>query len=520
MMLWDLAVPLLYLSLVAGIGWRVSRSTHSDDDLFLAGRSLGWSVVGLSLFASNISSTTLIGLAGAAYNRGIAVAAYEWMAALALVFAAIVLLPLYLRNRIQTLPDYIEQRFDRRARRYVSGIMIFLSIVVDTAGSLYAGALVLQVFVPQLPLWPTLIGLGVFAGLYTSAGGLKAVMLTDAIQAVILLAGSVAITVVCFHAFDWSWLAVLEATPPDHLRMIRAASDDDLPWPGLLLGLPVMGLYYWTTNQYISQRFLAARNLSEARRGALFAAALKLLPLFIMVLPGAMAVSLFPDLERGDEVFPTLVKELLPVGLRGLVLAGLIAAIMSTIDSALNAASALTLYDLVGLEERQLSQRTRLRIARGTTLGFMLVAIGWAPVIRQFPGLFAYLQQVFAYAVPPVAVVFIGGALWSRAHHKAAWVTLLGGHLLGLTLFAWSQTGHWPLHFTIDAGLLTIASSILLAVSSWFYQQRSPAPAPKRSVLFRWEDAAANPSLPWYRDYRAGTVVVVSLVALIVWGFW
>lgn len=514
----DLALPLLYLLGVAVIGWRSGRATRSTDDLFLAGRRLGWGVVGLSLFASNVSSTTLIGLAGAAYDHGIAVASYEWMAALALIFAAIVLLPVYLRNRIRTLPEYIEQRFDPAARRYVSGVMIVLSIVIDTAGSLYAGTLVLQVFIPELPLWPTLISLGVFAGIYTSVGGLRAVMITDALQAIILLVGSVAITWAAFAAFDFSWSNIVAATPSDHLQMIRPQDDPHLPWTGLLIGLPIMGLYYWTTNQYISQRFLAARDLQTARRGALLAAGLKLLPLFIMVLPGALAVSMYPDLARGDEVYPTLVRELLPAGLRGLVLAGLLAAIMSTIDSTLNAASALTLYDFFGIDKGQYSAARQLRIGRLTTLGFMLFAIAWAPMIQRFPGLFQYLQQMFAYTVPPVLVVFLAGVLWRGAHRRAALGTLIGGHAIGLSLFLANQFGPWPLHFTEDAGILAVISAVLMIALSLRARQRdprdAPLPAPQASLLFSPADAASAPGIRWTRDYRAAAVVLVVLAAV------
>ncbi len=517
-MLFDLAIPIAYLLIVALIGWRTGRSTHDADSLFLAGRSMGWGLVGLSLFASNVSSTTLIGLSGAAYSSGIAVASYEWMAALALIFAAVVLIPVYLRNRLHTLPEYMEQRFDGRSRRYVSGVMIFLSIIIDTAGSLYAGTLVLQVFVPELPLWPTLIGLGLFAGIYTAAGGLRAVIITDAVQAIILLAGSVAISCVAFSSFDWSWEAVRAAVPADHLHMIRPADDAELPWRGLLLGLPIMGLYYWTTNQYISQRFLAARDIGQARKGALLAAGLKLLPLFIMVLPGAMAVALFPDLQRGDEVYPMLVKELLPAGLRGLVLAGLLAAIMSTIDSTLNAASALTLYDFFRLDKRAMDRRRQLRIGRLTTLGFMLLAIAWAPVIRNFPGLFNYLQQVFAYSVPPVLIVFLAGVLWPGAHPRAAFGTLALGHTAGLVLFVASQTGVWPLHFTVDAGLLAAFSALVMVLLS-HRLKRTVLFTVETELLFRSADAASHEGAVWWRDYRMVALSLVLATALIVFAF-
>lgn len=511
---WDLLVPILYLAVVAWIGLRVGRGTHDAESLFLAGRGLGFGVIGTSLFASNVSSTTLIGLAGAAYASGIAVASYEWMAALVLVFAAVFLIPIYFRTRVLTIPDYMERRFDRRARIYVAGLMMFLSVIVDTAASLYAGALVLTVFIPELPLWPTLIALGVFAGLYTSAGGLKAVMLTDVVQAVVLIVGSLCITYFAFAEFDFSWATVRATVPDGHLHLILPASDPDLPWPGLLLGLPILGLYYWTTNQYISQRFLAAKSVDHARWGAVLAAGLKLLPLFIMVLPGVMAIGFLPELARPDEVFPTLVRDLLPIGLRGLVIAAVMAAIMSTIDSTLNAASAIAIYDLASLQDRDIPRRRLLWIARFTTLGFMVVAILWAPVIARFPGLFAYLQEVFAYAVPPVAAVYLGGVFWRGAKRRAAFGTLAVGHAAGLAMFAATKLGWWPLHFTVNAFLLTVVSAAALVVLSTGTPDEI---APDPGTRWRPEMSGVEPGQGLLRDYRlwAG-LVVLGVIATII----
>lgn len=513
---WDLVVPILYLAVVACIGLRVGQGTHDAESLFLAGRGFGFGVVGTSLFASNVSSTTLIGLAGAAYSSGIAVASYEWMAALVLVFASFFLIPIYLRTQVLTIPDYIERRYDRRARYYVAALMMFLSVVVDTAGSLYAGALVLTVFMPGLPLWPTLIGLGVFAGIYTSAGGLKAVMLTDVVQAIVLIVGSTCVTYFAFAHFDFDWASVRASVPDDHLHMILPADDPDLPWPGLIFGLPILGLYYWTTNQYISQRFLSARNIDHARWGAVLAAGMKLLPLFIMVLPGAMAIAILPDLERPDEVFPTLVRELLPTGLRGLVIAGVMAAIMSTIDSTLNAASAIAVYDLAGLQRRDMDPKRLLLIARLTTLGFMVFAILWAPVIESFPGLFAYLQEVFAYAVPPIAAVYLGGVFWRGARREAGFYTLLCGHVAAVALFVATKL-HWvSLHFTINAFLLTLVSGLCLFVLSSSTREAAPLEA---DTVWTPSMSAVTPHQHGLMDYRLWSALVVLAVVLSVIAF-
>lgn len=261
---WDWAVIAAYLVIVLLIGaWAARGAGTSGEDLFLAGRSLGVVTVGLSLFASNISSTTLIGVAGAAYGSGISVAHYELMAALVLVFMAVVTIPVFLRARVTTIPQYLERRFGPRhgptVCRYISALTIFLSIFVDTAGSVYAGVLVLQVLVPGVPFLPACIALAAFAGLYTAAGGLRAVVYTDVLQALVLLAGAGVIGYQVFAQFDFSWAAASASVPADHLSLVRPLDDPDLPWLGVVLGLPVLGFYYWGANQYIMQRVLGAR---------------------------------------------------------------------------------------------------------------------------------------------------------------------------------------------------------------------------------------------------------------------
>jgi SSS family solute:Na+ symporter len=530
---WDWAVIAAYLVTVLLIGaWAARGAGTSGEDLFLAGRSLGVVTVGLSLFASNISSTTLIGVAGAAYGSGISVAHYELMAALVLVFMAVVTIPVFLRARVTTIPQYLERRFGPRhgptVCRYISALTIFLSIFVDTAGSVYAGVLVLQVLVPGVPFLPACIALAAFAGLYTAAGGLRAVVYTDVLQALVLLAGAGVIGYQVFAQFDFSWAAASASVPADHLSLVRPLDDPDLPWLGVVLGLPVLGFYYWGANQYIMQRVLGARSLQHARGGALLAAGLKLLPLFLMAIPAAFAFSLLPDLPQGDQVFPALIARFLPVGLAGLVVAGLIAAIMSTIDSTLNASSTLVMVDFVRAEERGWSPRRIVRAGRLATAAFVVIAALWPLVIRDFPGLFNYIQQVFSYAVPPVVAVLLLGMLWRRMDGRAALVALLVGHAGGALILVWrvvalrqGMDDGLP-HFTIVAGL----TAMLCAAVAW---ATTMASGPRDSEADRsaraldagllWHRAdAATPSRGW-RDYRWQSLGLVLAVAVTVWVF-
>lgn len=516
----DLLVIACYGVMIIVIGIVTARRTRSGDDLFLAGRRLGWVPIGLSLFASNISSTTLIGLAGAAYTWGIAVANYEWMAAPILVLMALVFAPLYLNARIGTVPEYLERRFDWRARRYFSALTLFANIVVDTAGTLFAGALVLATFAPDLDLFTAALLLAAVAAAYTAAGGLAAVVYTDVVQAILLLVGAILVTVFSFARIDFDWSAVVAATAPEQRSLFLPLSDPNLPWLGVLVGVPVLGFYFWCTNQFIVQRVLGARDLANARAGALLAGLLKLPVLFIMVIPGVIAVLILPPLENGDQVFPALISELLPAGLSGLILAALAAALMSSIDSTLNSASALLTLDFIKPLHPRLRPRQLAWIGRAAILLFMLIAAAIAPLIGHFEGLFHYLQTSLSYLVPPVAVVFLFGAFWQRPDAVSALATLIGGHALSALLFVLWLSGVLSLHFTLVAGLAFAASALIMVLTTLLRETVSTAQP--GSV---WRPSMAVPALrpgraaALWKDYRFQSLLLLVLTLLIVISF-
>jgi len=507
-----------YFTVVLYIGLRMARRTHNGEDLFLAGRRLGWIPIGLSLFASNISSTTLVGLSGAAYVWGIAVANYEWMAAFILVFFALFIIPCYLNARITTAPEFLERRFDRRSRVYFSALTLVSNIVVDTAGTLFAGAMVISVFFPAIDLVTACLMLACIAGLYTAAGGLAAVVYTDVLQALILLVGSLLVSYLSFAELDFSWARVVAETPPQKLSLMLPLNDPNLPWLGTLVGVPILGFYFWCTNQFIVQRVLGARSIAHARWGALLAGFLKLTVLYLMVFPGIMAAIFLPDLDNGDLVFPTLVATLLPAGLAGLVIAAMLAAIMSSIDSTLNSAATLLTMDFIRPEQRGWTGEQIALAGRIGVVGFMLLAVLIAPLIRNFPGLFHYLQSALAYLVPPVAVVFVLGLFWRRINATAAFAALLGGHAISAILFALLALGILSLHFTIVAGLLAIASLVIaLAVNS---VGTPPEPEQIERYTFHRRDLAPSPGLSWWQDYRAYSVVLLILVTALIVAHW
>ena len=511
----DLGIIVAYFAAIVVIGVYVARRTHGGEDLFLAGRRLVWPVIGFSLFASNISSTTLVGLAGNAYRYGVAVSAFEWGTSIVLVVMMFVLIPFYLKSRISTVPEFLEKRYGSQARKYFSALNIFLSLVVDTAGSLFAGAMVLQVFFPGLDIWTTCIVLALLAGIYTAAGGLAAVVFTDVIQGVILLVGTAILAVICFGEFGYSWSAVTEgvmASPRynDHLSMIRPANDPHLPWPGMFTGVLLLGFYYWSMNQYIVQRVLGARNVEHAQRGALLAGFLKLSPLFIMVLPGVMAVVLLPDLTDPDQVFPTLVREYLPVGVLGLVMAGLIAAIMSSIDSTLNSASTLVTLDFVQAHRGKMTDREMAKVGRICTFIFMIISALWAPMIQYFEGLFDYLQQILTFAVPPVIILFVMGVFTGRGGARTGLLTLACTHLVSLLFFVLQATGVFEIHFTYMAVLLTLVSAVIF----WIVSGLETAPAPERLKDLTWKARVPTPKAPWFADARVLAALLLALTAV------
>ncbi len=513
----DLSVIAFYFLLVFIIGFRVARRTHSADDLFLAGRRLTWIPIGLSLFASNISSTTLIGLAGAAYTWGIAVANYEWMAAPILVIFAVLLVPLYLEARIGTVPEFLEYRFDRRVRIYFSLLTIFANIVVDTAGTLFAGAIVLGMFIPGLDIMTAALILAAVAGIYTAAGGLAAVVYTDVLQALILLTGSAIVAVLAFAQLDFSWARLMAEAPPQHLSLMLPLDDDNLPWLGTLVGVPVLGFYFWCTNQFIVQRVLGARDILNARRGALFAGLLKLPVLFLMVMPGVMAAIFMPGLPQGDAVFPALVGTLLPTGLAGLVMAALVAALMSSIDSTLNSAAALVTLDLVKPLRPDLSPRQTAWLGRIVIVMVMLLSALVAPAIGRFEGLFHYLQTALAFLVPPVVAIFLYGVFWRRAGANAALVTLVGGHAISAACFVATLTGMLNLHFTLIAGLIFAVSSIVFLLAGLL---TAPPPADVAKYTWRYNITQATVTGAWWQDYRFQAAALLALTAWLLAAFW
>jgi len=543
----DLAMVGIYIVFILGMGLYLARRTDTTDDYFLAGRSLTWWLIGLSMFASNVSSSTFIGLTSAAYSSGVAVYNYEWMAAFVLIVFLIFFLPFYLRTRVFTLPEFLEKRFDRRARYYFSALQILMNVAIDAAAALYAGALVAKILYPEIPLWQSVTVLGVLGGLYTIAGGLRAVVYTDAVQAILLLVGAGIISILSFQAVGADWAFVAASIPAADLSVVRPAGDPILPWPGLVTGVLLLGFYFWGTNQFMVQRALGARSLEQGRYGALFAGLLKLPIIFIVVLPGIFGRILYPPAEfpalaeNADLLFPTMMFDLLPVGFRGLIATALLAAIMSSLDSILNSASTLVTMDFVRVFRPVASNRALVITGRIVTFVFMTLAILWAPQIENFPNIWTYLQQMLAYLSPPVVACFVLGIFWKRATAHGAFAALIAGHLGAGAIFALDLSGHLivqsqaltadeaaraaaglpVLHFLYIAPVVFILSSAALMLVS--LASKPPEAGHTSGLTWSSEDFAEETrrlrSVPALQNYRylSGLLLLLIAATLIAW---
>lgn len=517
----DITIIGIYIVFVVWFGFRIGKKHKSAEDYFLAGRSMIWPFIGISLFASNISSTTLIGLAGDAYSTGISVYNYEWFATVILVFFVIFILPFVLKSQVYTIPEYLERRYDGRARTYFSILNLFLNIIVDTAASLYVGGLMLKLIFPDIPMWQTISALAVVAGIYTIAGGLAAVIYTDAIQTVMLLLGSVIISIAAFSKVG-GWEAITAQVSPDMLSLIRPLDDPGVPWLGLFTGLPLLGVYFWCNNQFMVQRVLSAKNLWHGRLGSLFAGLLKLPVLFIMVLPGTAAILLYPGLERADLVYPTLMFDLLPTGLLGLVMAGFVAALMSQIDSTLNSASTLVTVDFVAKAKPNLSQRQLMIVGRWVTFSFMVLAALWAPQIEKVGSIWKYLQSVLSYTVPPVVAMFLIGTFWKRANAHGAFLSIVVGVLLAVVFFYINEiAGIINIHFLYIAPILFVVCTLLIIIGSLITQPPDQKKVSELtwSIAFYKSETDELRSLPWYKNYRILSVFLTIITIIIVLAF-
>src|SRR5436189_2897844 len=439
----DIAVIAVYFVVIFAIGFYFARKERTSTDYFLASRNVGWFAIGASLFVSNISTEHFIGLAGSGATSGLAVGHFEWLACLILLILGWVFVPFYLRSNVFTMPEFLERRFSRSCAVYLAAISILAYVFTKISVHLYAAAIVLERVVGWSPLTAAVI-LVVATGIYTIAGGLAAVIYTDLVQTLILIAGAVILTTIGLHRVG-GFAGLRAGVPASYFHMIKPVSDPDFPWTGIFFGAPILGIWYWCTDQVIVQRVLSAKDEGHAKAATIFAGFLKILPVFMLVLPGLIAVALYRDLFKfgpngevlnGDIAYPTMIINLLPTGLVGVMIAALLAALMGAMSSVFNSASTLVTLDFYKKIKPDATELQLVGFGRVMT-GFMVIlGLAWVPFIHLISSqLYIYLQSVQAYISPPIAACFVLGILWPRLNAQGAITSLLTGFVLGASRF-------------------------------------------------------------------------------------
>ena len=504
----DWLIILGYFGLILGLAWWViKQKNNNSEDYFLAGRNLSWFVVGASIFASNIGSEHLVGLAGSGTTDGVAMAHYE-LHAWCLLVLGWVMAPFYMRSKVFTMPEFLEKRFSPASRTVLSLISLIAYVLTKIAVGIFAGGIVFGVLLPDLnflgldSFWIGSVLVIVLTGLYTILGGLRAVAYTEALQTIILIIGSLLVTYFGLEALGgWGefrasldsemfnlWKPLVPSGIESTWAPVKEAGkmawyfNDNYPWLGMLFAAPIIGLWYWTTDQYIVQRVLGAPNQMEARRGTIAAAFLKLLPVFIFIIPGMIAFAIAqqgispeiakeligPDGEviriNAQKAFPLLVTQILPVGIRGIVVAGLLAALMSSLAGVFNASATLFTMDFYQRIKPDVTQEKLVWIGRIATVVMVIIGLIWIPVIQGGRGLYDYLQGVQAYLAPPIFVVFFFGVFFRRLNAKGSLYAMISGFALGIIRLAVDTPVKMIEGFAYEQG------SLLWIINNIFFQ--------------------------------------------------
>lgn len=481
MPLLDLIIIIAYIILVLLLGLLSGRKMKlSSQQYFLAGKSLPWFMVGAALFSANISTIHLVGLAASGYNEGLVWGNFEWMATFCLIILSVIFAPFYFKTRISTLPEFLEKRYSRGARLMVAFMAIIAALFIHIGMSIYAGAIVFKTFF-GIDVIISILIISIITAIYTVLGGLKAVVVTESIQTIILISGAIVVTVFCILALPSHGVTSLaqlkEVIRPGQLSMLHTNSQVGLNWYAVFLGYPVLGIWYWCTDQTIVQRVLGSRTERDAQHGPLFAGLLKVTPVFIMVLPGVLGYVLFRDIigNNANETLPVLITKLIPVGIRGLVAAALLAALMSTISAALNSAATLVAIDIAKSIKPGISDRSQVSIGRVSAILIMILAITWSTQGGRYSSIFEAINATASDLAPPITTVFLWGVLWKRGTKQAALVTLIFGFLMGIAAFILDLpvfgtekiiTSKLGIHFMMQAWWMFVICSLIFVVVS------------------------------------------------------
>ena len=522
----DWIFVVLYLLVIAGVSvWSIRKSKETTSDYFLANRNLGWFVIGASILASNVGSEHIVGLAGSAAKSGTVLGHYELHSYIVLILGW-VFVPFYLRSSVYTMPEFLERRFNPQSRRLLTIIQLISYVIAKASVTIFAGALVFNQFL-GVDFWTGAIILVVVTGVYTVLGGLHAVMYTEAIQAIVLLLGSLVLMIFGLREVG-GWDALMQAVPKEKLNMFLPLSDPEFPWLGILIASPIVGLWYWCTDQHIVQRCLAAKNEQEARRGTIFAAFLKLMPFFIFLIPGLIAYALHAQgkiqLDDTNAAFPVMVKSIMPVGLRGVLAGGLLAALMSSLASVYNACSTLYTIDIYKKSHPDASEKQLVKVGRIATAVIVLLGMAWIPLMGRIDdGLYNYLQSVQSYLAPPIAAVFLLGVFFKRLNAQGAYSSMVIGFVLGmakltLQIFQNDLTpgSFWHsfatmnfLYFCIYLFVFSIAVLVIVSLST-------PAPPEEKTAGLTFATTVAEDKAASRASWNAWDVALSLIVLLVI----
>ncbi len=524
----DWVVIAAYFGIIAAVAiWVMTRKQKSTEDYFLAGRNIGWFVVGASIFASNIGSEHVVGLAGAGAGGKIPMLIYELHAWLVITLGW-VFLPFYIRSGVFTMPEFLEKRFSSGTRWFLSVFSLAAYVLTKISVTVYAGGIVIASIL-NIDFWTGALATVILTGVYTVLGGMRAVVYTEALQSVVLVLGAGALTFIGLDAVG-GWDGMRQSLEPGYLNMWRPATDPDFPWPSLVITSTIVGLWYWCTDQYIVQRVLSAKNIQEGRRGTIFGVLLKLLPVFLFLVPGVVALALKNKGElhwdTPDQAFAALLMNKMPVGLRGLVAAGLLAALMSSLASVFNSCSTLFTVDIYKKLKPNTPEKELLTIGRIATVIVVILGILWIPVMQNISGvLYEYLQSVQAYIAPPIAAVFLLGIFHKRINSQGALSTLVMGLVVAfiriiLELMVDSLTPGSILHVFAASNFLTFAAWFFLFCVVWclVVSLLTPAPAPESVQGLTFGTLTEEQRQQNRASYNIWDILAsLAVIAIVVW---
>ena len=541
----DIAIIAGYFILVFLLaGWvtiqerRAKAQNYGSQDYFLGGKNLGWFVIGASLFASNIGSEHLVGLAGSGARGDMPAAQFELLASLILILLGWVFVPFYIKSGVFTMPEFLERRYNSSARNYLSVVSILAYVLTKISITIFAGALVFEVM--GVEFWTGAMIVVIATGIYTVFGGLRAVIYTDMMQMFVLVGGSIAATFFGLKALGgWGGMmetfeATSEVSKAKFFNLWRPSNDPDFPWTGILFGAPILGVWYWCTDQFIVQRVLSAKNISNARKGTIFGGFLKIMPLFIFIVPGIIAFALSQKglLDLGgnaDKALPAMITDFLPSGLKGLILAGLLAALMSSLSSVFNSCSTLFTIDFYKRWKSSASEKELVLVGQVATVVLVAISLGWIPFMRTMmegSSFYQYLQSIQAYISPPIAAAFLLGLFVKRINAKGAIWALWAGFILGITRllmeyqknigniaegsFMYSFADVNFLHFAI---ILFVICSVVMVLVSLTAPQHSPEKL--KNVTYEKPQDRTTGFSPANRDFWL-TVILIAAI-LVIW---